>query len=151
MKIIQATKRDAVVLKKLFANSLQEERKFNNNIDLENGINHFERIFPELFKENVYFLAEDEEKIVGFIGGKIERKSEFYKNRRIGAIYDLFVEQKYRGRKIGTRLIKTFISWLKTKKIKIIEIDVSPKNRTAIKLYENLGFKESNIQMRKKI
>lgn len=154
MKIREATKKDKTFLKKLLWESLKEERQFNNDIDLKGGKNFLNKNFGELFKnskESAEFVAEEDGKIVGFIGGNIEKKSEFYRNRKIGAIYDLIVEKGYRNRGIGTELIKFFVLWLKAKKIKVIEIDVSPKNITAIKVYKNLRFKESGIQMRKKI
>lgn len=154
MKIRKATKKDKAVLKNLLWESLKEEWKFNSDIDLKGGKIFLNKNLRELFKnkkEHTEFLAEENGKIVGFIGGNIEKKSEFYKTCRIGAIYDLFVEEKYRGKGIGTRLIKKFVLWLKTNKIRLIELDVSPKNEAAVKLYKNLGFKESGIQMRKRI
>lgn len=154
IKIRKAEKKDTAILKNLLWESLKEEWKFNSDIDLKSGKIFLNKNLRMLFKnkkEHTKFLAEENGKIVGFIGGNIEKKNKFYKTRRIGAIYDLFVEEKYRGKGIGTKLIKKFILWLKANKIKLIELDVSPKNKTAIKLYERLGFKESSIQLRKKI
>lgn len=118
---------------------------------MDGGIKYIQKSFSKIVKGGKYFLAEKDGKIIGFIGGKIERKSEFYKTRKIGAIYDLFVKKEYRNMGVGTRIFKTFISWLKANKIRAIELDVSPKNLAAKELYENLGFSESNTQMRKKI
>ncbi len=88
---------------------------------------------------------------MGFVGGKIKIGSGFFKNKKIGIIHALFVEAKYRNRGVGTELVKTFVSWLKTKKAEIAELSVASNNITAIKLYKNLGFKEFIIRMRKKI
>lgn len=151
MKIREANNKDAGVLKELFAESLKFEKKFNADIDLEGGIKYFRKEFKKLRRDAKYFVAEEDGKIVGFIEGKIEKKSRFYKSRKIGAIYDLFVDEKYRNRGIGTELIKAFVYWLKTKKVRIVELDVSPENKTAIMLYKSIGFKESSVQMIKKI
>lgn len=123
----------------------------NSNIDLRSEIKDFNKCFPKLFKENKYFLAEENGRIFGFVGGEIKIGSGFFKNKRIGAINALFVEEKYRNKGIGAELIKTFVSWLKTKKAEIAELAVSSNNTAAIKLYKNLGFKEFIIRMRKKI
>ena len=151
MKIREADKKDADVLKDLWMKSLKNEKKLNKNIDLGSEIKDFKKDFPRLFKKNKYFLAENNGKIIGFVGGEIKIGSGFFKNKRIGHIHALFVEEKYRNRGIGVELIKTFISWLKTKKVKIAELAVSSRNSTAIKLYKNIGFEEFIIQMRKKI
>lgn len=151
MKIREAAKKDRNVLRSLFVESLKQESKLNDDINLNGGVKHIQKSFSEIVKDGKYFLAEKDGNVIGFIGGKIEKKSEFYKTRKIGAIYDLFVKKEYRNMGIGTELVKIFISWLKASKIRAVELDVSPKNFAAKELYEKLGFKESNTQMRKKI
>ncbi len=149
--IREADKKDAAALKGLWIKSLKNEKQMNNNIDLRSEIKDFNKDFPKLFKKNKYFLAEEDGRIFGFIGGEIKIGSGFFKNKRIGAIHALFVEEKYRNKGIGAELIKKFISWLKMKKAEIAELAVSSNNSAAIKLYKNIGFKEFIIQMRKKI
>jgi len=151
MKIRRATKKDADVLKGLWIKSLKNEKQLNKNIDLRSEIKDFKKEFPKLLKEDKYFLAEEGGRILGFVGGKIKIGSGFFKNIKIGAINALFVEEEYRNSGVGAELIKTFISWLKTKKAEIAELSVSSNNTAVINLYNNLGFKEFIIKMRKKI
>jgi len=114
MKIRKADKKDAGVLKGLWIKSLENEKKLNNNIDLESEIKDFKKDFPKLFKENNYFLADINGNIAGFIGGEIKIGRGFFKNKRIGIIHALFVEEKYRNRGIGTELKKFLISLILT-------------------------------------
>lgn len=151
MKIREVNKKDASVLKELWIKSLKNEKQLNDNIDLKSEIKDFEKDFPKLFKKNKYFLTENNGKVIGFIGGEIKIGGGFFKNKRIGAIHALFVVEEYRNKGIGAELIKTFVSWLKTKKAEIIELDVPSNNSAAIKLYKSIGFKEFIIRMRKKI
>lgn len=151
MKIREADKKDADVLKGLWIKSLKNEKRLNNNIDLRSEIKDFNKDFPKLFKKNKYFLAEEDGRIFGFVGGEVKIGSGFFKNKRIGVIHALFVEEKCRNKGIGARLIKTFVSWLKTKKAEIAELAVSSKNSPAIKLYESLGFNDFIITKRKVI
>ncbi len=58
MKIRKANKKDADVLKKMFAESLRFEKKFNDDIDLKSGIKYFNKKFKRLKKGIKYFLAE---------------------------------------------------------------------------------------------
>jgi len=151
MKIREAAEKDANNIKSLWIKSLKNEKRLNNNIDLRSEIKDFKKNFPKFFKENNYFLAEENGNILGFVGGKIKAGSGFYKNVKIGEMWGLFVEEKYRNKGVGTELIKAFISWLKTKKAEIAELCVSANNADAIKLYENLGFKDFIITKRKNI
>lgn len=156
MIIRKATKKDMAILKMLFYESMKEINRFyddNGNIDLKNVERYLNKSgnFSKIFKQRKWFLAEEDGKIVGFIDGKIKKKDEFFHERKVGAIYHLFIEEEYRNRGIGTELIKVFVDWLKKSKIILIELNVSPKNEAAVKLYNNLGFKESDIQMKKKL
>lgn len=136
MMIREADKKDADVLKELWIKSFKNEKQLNKNIDLRSEIKGFKKDFPKLFKENKYFLAEEGGRILGFIGGKIKIGSGFFKNKRIGIIHALFVDEEYRNMGIGA---------------KITELSVSSNNTLAINLYNSLGFKEFIIKMRKKI
>lgn len=155
MIVREANKKDIKPLNNLFYESMKEINRLyddNGNIDLKNVKKYLKSgNFCRIFKQRKWFLAEENEKIFGFIDGKIEKKDLFFRERKVGAIYHLFVEKKYRNMGIGAALVKTFVGWLKDEGIKIIELDVSPRNKSAKILYENLGFKESSVQMKKKI
>lgn len=150
MTIRKTTKKDMATLKKLFYESMKEINRLyddNGNIDLKNVRKYLNKRgnFNKIFKQRKWFLAEEDGGIVGFIDGKIEKKDLFFRERKVGAIYHLFIEKDYRNRGIGTELIKVFVGWLKANKIKFVELNVSPRNGTAIKFYEKMGFKESDM------
>lgn len=151
MKIREATNKDTDVIMDFWIKSLIDAKRFDRNFNAEKPAHFLKRIYSKFFKGCKYFLAEEDGKIVGFVAGKIEDKPGFYIERKIGILFQVFVEEEYRNKGIGIRLIKKFISWLKYKKIKNIRLEVFLNNRTALKLYENLGFKEFKIEMRKKL
>ena len=62
--------------------------------------------------------------------------------KKAGTIYDLFVLKEYRGRGIGTELMKSAIEDLKNHGVDIVRLNVLSKNIRAIGLYEKFGFKE---------
>jgi len=55
------------------------------------------------------------------------------------------VRPEYRGRGIGTELLKTLLNEVKTKGIKSISLSVDPNN-PAMNLYKRFGFKEVGIE-----
>ncbi len=57
---------------------------------------------------------------------------------------DLYVMNKYRKKGIGEKLIKTAMGFAKENGALFIQLETSTDNYTAQKLYETIGFKESN-------
>lgn len=95
--IREADKKDAAVLKGLWIKSLKNEKQMNNNIDLRSEIKDFNKDFPKLFKKNKYFLAEEDGRIFGFIGGEIKIGSGFFLRIKESAQYMLCLLRKNTG------------------------------------------------------
>lgn len=85
------------------------------------------------------------------MAGKIERKPSFYIERKVCNLFQIFVEEEYRNKGVGTELIRTFIRWGKSRGTKTIKLQVYEKNTTAIKAYKKIGFRNSKTEMRKRI
>lgn len=70
--------------------------------------------------------------------------------KNIATITNMCIKKEFRNMHIGYNLLKTVIEEYKNKNnhnIKFIEFDVLAHNPSAIKLYQNLGFKQiSNIE-----
>ena len=124
---------------------IRDEKKYDPNIN-ENVwiIDYYENIIN---KENhIILFAELDNKIIGYLYGYIieEKGILIDKTSKIDALY---VEEKYRGNKVGDTLIKKFKDWSKEKEVKTIEIDVWAQNESARRLYSNNNFKEKKITM----
>lgn len=52
---------------------------------------------------------------------------------------NIFVSRKYKGKGYATILKNEFFKWIKQKKIKHCQLNVPPKNKFAIKIYEKWG------------
>jgi ribosomal protein S18 acetylase RimI-like enzyme len=98
-----------------------------------------------------YFVAEDNKKLVGFINGKVDNCYPIYGENKHGVIWLVYVDESYRNKGIGKKLVNKLITWLKKKKIKFVETSVSPLNKISQKMLESLGFKEIEKKYRLKI
>jgi len=98
-----------------------------------------------------YFVAEKENKLVGFINGKIDRYPSIFKENYFGFIWVIYVEKAYRGKGIGKKLIKEFIKWLKKKNVNIAETNIAPLNISPKIILNSLGFIEIEKRYRLKI
>lgn len=94
----------------------------------------------ELESENsIYIVAKSNNEIIGFAGIKILLDE--------ADIMNIVTKKIYRNQGIGTLLLKNLISISKNLNLHSLSLEVNEENKTAIHLYENLGFK--NIGIRK--
>lgn len=134
-KIDEAKKCDELLTK-----LIQSEKRFNDNINKNYIVNNwFEKVYNE--KNNIIFIAKDNNKIVGYIYCKIDSIEDGPTSNLEALIDGLYVEKEYRNQGIATKLINFAINWAKEKNVKNIYLNVLEKNKDAINLYYKKGFK----------
>lgn len=84
---------------------------------------------PEKLEKGEYFLREKE----GSLWVKLYKESFIIRN--------VFVSEEHRNKGIGTRMVQSILNHLKPKN-KDIFLYVDPLNKSAISVYEKLGFKK---------
>lgn len=82
------------------------------------------------------FLAKDGENFVGAVVCKAENKVDV----RRGYIAMLAVQDEYRRRGIGTELVRIAVRSMVTDGCGEVVLETEVSNRSALRLYENLGF-----------
>lgn len=90
-------------------------------------------------KNSHYIVAKSNNEIIGFAGIKILLDE--------ADIMNIVTKKCYRNQGIGTLLLTNLISISKNLNLHSLSLEVNEENKTAIHLYENLGFK--NIGIRK--
>lgn len=93
-----------------------------------------ERILSE--KRSVFFVADNEEKLVGFIaaiGSDLKRS-------RHSAYLVLGVLEEYQGQGIASELFNRVFEWAKEIEITRLELTVIKDNFKAFNLYRKMGF-----------
>ena len=103
-------------------------------------------LYNYFLNKQFIYVAEDNQKIVGFITGEILSKKEWY-TVQLGTINNLFVLEEYRGKGIGKKLMETMMDAFKEKGINNFELYALNNNENALKFYEKLGFRKYNVQM----
>ena len=86
-------------------------------------------------------VAEEDEKVVGYIVVEVDRvRSEIF-GFRWGQITSLAVDPDCHGRGIGSALIAAGLDWLKDKDVKYAEVLTDQNNIAAIRAYEKNDFR----------
>lgn len=118
----------------------------NNNIDDINNLNSI--FFGDLWKELI--MPEDEEKnnIVTYLinnKNKVIGKIKVTKEINSAYISGFGILPEYRGMGYGKWALTNILNNLNNEKIYDIQLDVEIKNKRALSLYKNCGFKEQSI------
>ncbi|MBR1376219.1 MAG: GNAT family N-acetyltransferase [Bacilli bacterium] len=119
-----------------------DERKYDQTIDEYFKVKDY---FKNVIKGNNFLLGYIiDDKIVGYIFIKNIDNSNYL-------IDGLYVEEEYRRRGIGKKLINKALELCKQRNAKCIDINVMYKNDLAKNLYKLLGFEEFRMTLRKEL
>lgn len=61
--------------------------------------------------------------------------------RRQAVVEDMIVDDKYRGKGLGRKILLDLIKWAKKEGVEVVELTTNPKRVAANELYKNVGFK----------
>lgn len=93
-------------------------------------------------EDGVIMLAERSSKVIGVLIGSYHLDIDW--EGRIAKIDALIVEEAYRRKRIGKKLVQRFITMARRKKCKSIKSRINRKNVVAQKLHKSLGFTEAD-------
>ena len=102
-------------------------------------------------RNGLVLVAEDNGKLIAYNLSYIKDNIPVFAMKKIGAIADLFVDEKYRGKGISSEFKKRVFEWFKSKKMKHVEIALYPQNKRAFSIYKKWGFKDYHIALRREI
>lgn len=97
------------------------------------------------------FVAEKDNKIVGFLNVVIRERLGIFEDTHIGMILDVFVKEEKRDEGVGSQLTKRVEKWIKNKGVDIAVLTVSPKNERAVKFWEEMGYDTYLLKKRKEL
>lgn len=120
------------------------------------GENSTEETVKEVAEqEGVFYLALNQEKVVGFVAATTRRPTP---EDLLGAepavngrITELYVDKDYRGKSLATKLMEKVEVYLKEKGCDYIWVEVFAPNKPPRNLYQKLGYKERDIDLIKKV
>ena len=136
----------------LYKQLFDSEKKFDDNIVRTYKIDEKEekRIKKSIkSRKGIFLVAEIDNKIVGLIDGYI--MESIYYNEKISYLAHLCVDEKYRNKEIGSKLIEEFSEISKKKGVKYVTLSAFEKNIPATNLYNKHGFESYSVYYMKKM
>ena len=102
--------------------------------------------FEKMIQAKEIFVAKLQDEIVGYITFNIKEKNNHsMRYRKQLQIEAICVDEKNRGKGIGTELLKYVKKFGKENNCTDIYLTVNEENENAIKVYEEFGFKVKSI------
>jgi len=133
MEFRKAAKEDAECIAKLFI-------KLHKEMTLEEALKEVKYFLSK----DVFYLALDEGRAVGYIFGRIRRDyvegSEQAFDPKVGYIESLYVLPAFRKQGIARQLIKMLEDWARSEGCHEFASDAYASNRSSIKFHKAVGF-----------
>jgi ribosomal protein S18 acetylase RimI-like enzyme len=131
-----------------------DELKFTRRMP-EYGEHFTEKLLQEVRDKNGrIYVAENKNKIVGFIAGIVyEWSTEVLLEcipLKSGRILELFVDSKHRRRGIGKMLMRKIEEYFRMSGCNVFRVEVFKPNTEAYQFYQVLGYQDRIIDMIKK-
>lgn len=102
--------------------------------------------FEKMVQDKEIFVARVEDEIVGYITINIKEKNNHsMRYRKQLQIEAICVDEKSRGKGIGTELLKYVRKFGKENNCTDLYLTVNKENKNALKVYEEFGFKVKSI------
>lgn len=154
---------EKVIIRKAGLEDLTSIQKLNDNLfDLE--FNNFDdtlkrewalekegqEYFEDMIKNEIVFVAQIEEKIVGYLAGSICEQIS-YITETFAELDNMCIGDEYRRFGIGTLLMNEFKKYCKEKNMQNIKVTASAKNSRAIQFYMKNGFENYNVTLKIKL
>jgi ribosomal protein S18 acetylase RimI-like enzyme len=93
-------------------------------------------------------VAEEDEKIVGFMLCLLEPNVPVYKERKLGVISDVYVRQERRRKGVAEKMLDSAANWFKKNKVRTVRLNVAADNLVARAAWHMLGFEPFMIDKR---
>ena len=145
--IRKAVMSDLPVLKEFLQMLVNAERPFDETLDDGNLIYYD---IEELIENNnsEVLVLENNNVPVGCGYAQIREAKPFLKHDKYAHFGFMFVLAEYRGRGLNNQLITALKSWVSSKGVKEVRLEVYVENEAAIRAYEKTGFEKILMTMR---
>lgn len=147
LTIRKITQKDSSKVIKLLFKHLEkkkEEELFLGNM-ASNWLEKFNRMISVNNFISLGAFLDGKETLVGVTTLYILPRLELVSNYAV--IEDVFVKEDFRGKGIGSELIKKAIYYAEESRCEHVSLNIDPNNKTVRNFYEKLGFKLDSLGM----
>lgn len=148
MIIRKARIEDLLAIQDLSAELFKIEQQRDPALKMDWPYKEGKEYFVErITKSGVCFVAEEGGQIIGYQAGAIEESEVEWRPIRCVEAENMLVKEEFRGRGVGTALLKSLIEWAKEQGAQKVMVSAYASNERAIELYKRMGFKPYAVDL----
>ena len=107
---------------------------------------YLERKFSEISTKLV--VADEDGDLVGFMLCLLSPNTPIFKERKIGVITDVYVQEAFRRKGVTNKMLDVAVKWFKKNKVRSVQLAVAHDNLEARAVWRSLGFEPYMIYKR---
>lgn len=152
-----------IIIRQALLNDLKKIQELNyklfkfeyNNFDSSLNMNWTysekgEKYFKKLIQDGTIWIAENNNKIIGYLAGSIAGKPS-YSTKTLAELDNFYIDEKYRRKGIGKKLVLELKKYCINNEIDEIKVSSKASNNNAKEFYKNNGFDEFEITYKMKL
>jgi GNAT superfamily N-acetyltransferase len=112
------------------------------------GSGYFKHRISKLGQGCLY-LATLDDVFVGYLAGGLIDKPE--RKIKTAELENMFVIDKFRKMKVGTKLVDEFLKWCRGHKVKLVKVSTAAGNAKTLKFYRKLGFCDQTVKLERRL
>ncbi|OGL30502.1 hypothetical protein A3F37_01350 [Candidatus Saccharibacteria bacterium RIFCSPHIGHO2_12_FULL_41_12] len=149
MKIRKATIEDLKAVQDLSFKLFKNDESWVSHLRMDwtfedEGIKYFTSRLNG--KEGIAYVAEDNNRIVGYITGDM-KKDVSWRSVRIAELENIFIEEESRHKNMGKKLFGEFRIWAREQEAQKLMVSASYPNTSAIEFYKSVGFEPYSLEL----
>ncbi len=99
---------------------------------------YLDRKFSEISTKLI--VAEEGDKLVGFMLCLLSPNAPIFKERKIGVISDVFVLEALRRKGLANKMLEVAVKWFRKNKVRSVQLAVAHANLEARAVWRSIGF-----------
>ncbi len=143
IEVRDATKGDLRAVTRLWTQLAEHHSKLSDEFSLSwDGRLRWSKYLSSKFREisTKLIVAEEDEKIVGFMLCLLSPNNPVFAERKIGVISDVYVSPERRMKGVANLMFGHAVQWFKKNKVRSVQLGVAAVNLEAIEVWRKLGF-----------
>jgi ribosomal protein S18 acetylase RimI-like enzyme len=116
----------------------------------EDGRGKWSKYLDNRFSEKStrLIVAQEDGELVGFMLCLLQPNAPIFKERTIGVISDVYVNEERRRKGVAKEMLKVALRWFKKNRVRTVSLSVAAANFEARVAWGQLGFKPHMIHKR---
>jgi GNAT superfamily N-acetyltransferase len=106
-----------------------------------------EPVLAELVADpaHLFLVAEEDGQVIGFVNANF--RPQLHHLGRVGTIDELVVDEAFRGRRVGERLVEAVLEEARRRGADVVEVMTHERRERARAFYRRCGFEATSIKL----